>query len=185
VARLLARGGFDPSVFPISATLTSSAACLSATSRRLTPRRPQRGADLRYDLEIPFEEAASGTETTIQIPRQETCQTCSGSGAAPGTEPITCPQCRGQGQIRSQQGFFTVSRTCPQCRGLGRVIAKPCTSAAARRAAPRERKLTVKIPLADVGQQLRLTGEGEADLWAAWADTSRRRPRQGSRFLPP
>jgi molecular chaperone DnaJ len=80
---------------------------------------PQRGADLRYDLEIPFEESARGTETTIQIPRQEHCTTCHGSGAAPGSSPVTCPQCRGQGQVRFQQGFFTVARNCPQCRGNG------------------------------------------------------------------
>ena len=87
---------------------------------------PQRGADLRYDLEITFEESASGTETTIQIPRQETCDTCKGSGAAAGSSPTSCPQCRGQGQVRFQQGFFTVARTCPQCRGAGRIISKPC-----------------------------------------------------------
>src|SRR5207248_4554988 len=83
---------------------------------------PQRGADLRYDLEISFEESATGAETSIQIPRQENCDTCKGSGAAPGSSPTVCNLCRGQGQVRSQQGFFTVARTCPQCRGTGQTI---------------------------------------------------------------
>ena len=78
---------------------------------------PQRGADLRYDLEISFEESARGVETSIQIPRHENCDTCKGSGAAPGTAPAICPQCAGRGQIRYQQGFFTVAQTCRQCGG--------------------------------------------------------------------
>ena len=125
----------------------------------------QRGADLRYDLEISFEESAFGTETTLQTPREEPCDRCSGSGAAPGTSPITCPQCRGRGQLRYQQGFFTVARTCGQCRGAGRVIAKPCPSCRGIGRASRERKLTVKIPagISD-GQRLRLYGEGEHGL---------------------
>ncbi len=88
-------------------------------------RGPQRGSDLRYDLEISFDEAARGTETTIQIPRQELCEPCHGSGAAPGSKPSTCPQCRGTGQLRYQQGFFTVARTCGQCRGIGTIVDKP------------------------------------------------------------
>ena len=124
---------------------------------------PQRGADLRYDLEISFEESARGAETTILIPRHEHCETCHGSGAAPGSTPTTCSQCRGQGQVRTQQGFFTVARTCPQCRGAGRVIAKPCATCRGAGTVARERKLTVKIPpgIAN-GQQLRLQDEGEA-----------------------
>ncbi len=126
---------------------------------------PQRGADLRYDLEISFEEAARGTETTIQIPRQETCETCHGSGAAPGTSPTTCSQCRGVGQVRFQQGFFTVARTCPMCRGTGRMISKPCQSCRGSGHVTRERKITVKIPAGiATGQQLRLQGEGEGGV---------------------
>ena len=87
---------------------------------------PQRGADLRYDLEISFEESAKGAEIALQIPRQEQCETCRGSGAAAGSKPTTCPQCQGRGQLRYQQGFFTVARTCGQCRGTGTIIAKPC-----------------------------------------------------------
>jgi molecular chaperone DnaJ len=124
---------------------------------------PQRGSDLRYDLEISFEESARGSETTIQIPRHETCDTCHGSGAAAGSAPTTCPQCRGQGQVRFQQGFFTVARTCPQCRGNGKVIAKPCETCRGAGSVARERKITVKIPPGiATGQQLRLQEEGEA-----------------------
>ena len=124
---------------------------------------PQRGSDLRYDMEIAFEQAAKGAETTIQIPRQEPCQTCSGSGAAPGTTATTCPQCRGAGQLRYQQGFFTVARTCGQCRGTGKVIAKPCATCRGQGTTEQQRKITVKIPAGiATGQRLRLTGEGEA-----------------------
>jgi molecular chaperone DnaJ len=124
---------------------------------------PQRGSDLRYDLEISFEEAARGTETTIQIPRQEKCEACHGSGAAPGSSPSVCPQCRGQGQVRYQQGFFTVARTCPQCRGAGRIISHPCQKCRGAGRVTRDRKITVKIPAGiATGQQLRLQGEGES-----------------------
>ena len=124
---------------------------------------PQRGADLRYDLEIAFEQAARGAETTIQIPRQESCETCSGSGAAPGTSASTCPQCRGTGQLRYQQGFFTVARTCGQCRGVGKVISKPCPTCRGQGTTEKQRKITVKIPAGiATGQRLRLSGEGEA-----------------------
>jgi molecular chaperone DnaJ len=124
---------------------------------------PQRGPDLRYDLEIAFEQAAKGVETAIQIPRRERCATCKGTGAAPGSSPTTCPQCRGTGQLRYQQGFFTVARTCGQCRGAGKVIAKPCQSCHGEGAVEQMRKLTVKIPAGiATGQRLRLAGEGEA-----------------------
>lgn len=123
----------------------------------------QRGADLRYDLEITFQEAYEGTETTIQIPREETCETCKGSGAASGSAPEVCRQCGGSGQLRFQQGFFTVARSCGACRGTGRVITKPCHSCRGAGRIPRERKLTVKIPAGiATGQRLRLYGEGES-----------------------
>ena len=160
--------GFDPTVFAdfgdladILGNMFGFGDLFGGGSRRRGG--PQRGADLRYDLEISFEESARGVETTVQIPRQESCETCGGSGAAPGTSPTTCPQCRGQGQVRFQQGFFTVARTCPQCRGAGRVIAKPCPACRGAGRVMRERKLTVKIPAGIAsGQQLRLSGEGEA-----------------------
>jgi molecular chaperone DnaJ len=123
---------------------------------------PQRGADLRYDLEISFEESAKGAETSIQIPRQESCDTCKGSGAAPGSKPVTCPQCHGRGQLLSQRGFFTVARTCAQCRGTGHMISNPCPACRGAGRVQRERKLTVKIPAGiATGQRMRLSGEGE------------------------
>jgi molecular chaperone DnaJ len=123
---------------------------------------PARGSDLRYDLEITFEESAKGVETSVQIPRLEACETCSGSGAAPGSSPTTCPQCHGRGQQRFQQGFFTVARTCGRCHGTGRVISKPCVTCKGEGRTTHERTLTVKIPagIAD-GQRLRISGEGE------------------------
>jgi molecular chaperone DnaJ len=126
---------------------------------------PERGSDLRYDLEISFEESAKGVETSVQIPRLEACEACRGSGAAPGSGPTTCPQCHGRGQQRFQQGFFTVARTCGRCHGTGRVIAKPCTTCRGEGRTTRERKLTVKIPagIAD-GQRLRISGEGESGV---------------------
>jgi molecular chaperone DnaJ len=158
--------GFDPSVFQefgdfadILGNMFGFGDLFSGGRRR---GGPQRGADLRYDLEISFEESARGAETTIQIPRQESCDTCRGSGSAPGSSPAACPQCHGQGQVRFQQGFFTVARTCPQCRGAGRIITKPCQTCRGAGRVTRERKITVKIPPGiATGQQLRLQGEGE------------------------
>jgi molecular chaperone DnaJ len=124
---------------------------------------PERGSDLRYDLEITFEESARGVETSIQIPRLETCETCHGSGAAAGSSPSTCPQCQGRGQQRFQQGFFTVARTCSRCEGSGRIITKPCPTCKGEGRKTKERTLTVKVPpgIAD-GQRLRISGEGES-----------------------
>jgi molecular chaperone DnaJ len=123
---------------------------------------PQRGADLRYDLEISFEESARGTETTIQIPREETCETCSGSGAAPGSSAEVCSQCRGRGQLRFQQGFLTIARPCNACHGTGRVITNPCAECRGAGRKLQERRITVKIPAGiSSGQRLRLYNEGE------------------------
>jgi molecular chaperone DnaJ len=121
-----------------------------------------RGTSLRYDLEISFDESAKGTETTIQIPRHERCGDCGGSGSAGGSSPATCPRCQGRGQVRYQQGFFTVAQTCSTCGGAGRVITKPCPACSGTGQTVRERRLTVKIPAGIAsGQQLRLHGEGE------------------------
>lgn len=124
---------------------------------------PQRGADLRYDFEITLEQAASGHKTKITIPRLENCETCKGSGAAPGTSPITCTQCNGAGQVRFQQGFFSVSRTCNQCRGTGRMIVEVCTTCRGQGRIEKEQELEIKIPAGvDTGARLRLAGEGES-----------------------
>jgi molecular chaperone DnaJ len=123
---------------------------------------PARGADLRFDLEISFEESFAGAETTIQIPREEHCDSCDGTGSAPGTSRESCPQCRGSGQLRFQQGFLVVARTCGQCRGTGQIIRTPCTTCRGTGRQTRDRRVTVKIPpgIAD-GQRLRLHAEGE------------------------
>ena len=155
--------GFDPSVFTEFHDIFGGLGDIFGFGGGGRRGGPQRGSDLRYDLEIEFEQAAKGLETAIQIPRQETCDTCKGSGAASGTSPKTCPQCRGAGQLRYQQGFFTVARTCGQCRGAGKVIDKPCATCRGDGTVERTRKLTVKIPAGiATGQRLRLTGEGEA-----------------------
>jgi molecular chaperone DnaJ len=159
-------GGFDPTIFADFSDIFSGLGDVFGFGDIFGQRRrrggPQRGADLRYDLEISFDESAAGTETTIQIPREETCETCSGSGAAAGTSPETCAQCRGTGQLRYQQGFLTVARPCPNCRGTGKTIAKPCQTCRGAGRVGRERKLTVKIPAGiATGQRLRLYGEGE------------------------
>jgi molecular chaperone DnaJ len=161
-----AGAGFDPTIFADFSDIFAGLGDVFGFGDIFGSRRrrtgPQRGADLRYDLEITFEESARGAETTIQIPREETCETCTGSGAAPGTTAETCSQCRGSGQLRYQQGFLTVARPCPNCRGTGKTIAKPCASCRGAGRIGRERKLTVKIPAGiATGQRLRLYGEGE------------------------
>ncbi len=160
-------GGFDPTIFAGFEDIFGNLGDLFGFGDIFGGGRrrggPQRGPDLRYDLEITFEESAKGTETTIQIPRQEKCGACKGSGAAPGSSPTPCPQCRGRGQIRYQQGFFTVAQTCPQCRGAGQIISKPCTTCHGSGQVTEQRRLTVKIPAGIAGgQRLRLRGEGEA-----------------------
>ena len=123
----------------------------------------QRGADLRYDLEITLEEAASGMTAQLRIPRLELCDTCKGSGAKAGTQPETCTTCNGTGQVRYQQGFFSVARTCHVCRGAGRVIKEPCATCNGAGRVEREKQMEVKIPAGvETGSRLRVSGEGEA-----------------------
>jgi molecular chaperone DnaJ len=165
-----ATSGFDPNVFTGFEDILGGLGDIFGFSdvfggggrRRGGPRR---GADLRYDLEISFAESAKDFETSIQIPRQETCDTCGGNGAAAGTAPTTCPQCHGRGQLQYQQGFFTVARTCGQCRGTGSIIAKPCPTCHGAGRLQKDRKLTVRIPAGiATGQKLRISGEGEAGV---------------------
>jgi molecular chaperone DnaJ len=159
-------GGFDPTIFADFSDIFAGLGDVFGFGDIFGGRRrrggPQRGAVLRYDLEISFDEAARGAETAIQIPREETCETCKGSGAAAGTSAETCSQCRGAGQLRYQQGFLTVARPCPNCRGTGKTIAKPCTACRGAGRVGRERKITAKIPAGiATGQRLRIYGEGE------------------------
>ena len=121
-----------------------------------------RGADLRYNLEISLEQAAHGTETKIRIPTMESCEPCSGSGAKPGTQAKTCPTCNGSGQVRLQQGFFSIQQTCPKCHGTGRYIPDPCKPCGGTGRIKQHKTLAVKIPAGvDEGDRIRLVGEGE------------------------
>ncbi|HKY02534.1 MAG TPA: molecular chaperone DnaJ [Burkholderiales bacterium] len=121
-----------------------------------------RGADLRYNLEISLEQAAHGTETKIRIPTSEECETCKGTGAKPGTQPKTCPTCDGHGQVRMQQGFFSIQQTCPRCHGTGKIIPEPCVTCAGAGRVKTHKTLSVKIPAGvDEGDRIRLSGEGE------------------------
>lgn len=121
-----------------------------------------RGADLRYHLEIGFEEAAFGTSARITIPRPRTCEPCKGTGAKPGTAPRTCPTCGGSGEIRLAQGFFAIARTCHHCGGTGRVIAEKCASCGGAGATREQATVEVKVPPGvDTGTRLKLSAEGE------------------------
>jgi len=122
-----------------------------------------RGADLRYNLELSLEEAVKGTEVHIRVPTFESCETCHGSGAQPGTQASTCTTCGGHGQVRMQQGFFSIQQTCPACRGSGKVIKSPCNTCHGEGRVRGTKTLSVKVPAGvDEGDQIRLGGEGEA-----------------------
>jgi|TARA_R110000868_G_scaffold88411_3_gene246446 molecular chaperone DnaJ len=124
---------------------------------------PQRGSDLRYTLELSLEEAVRGVEKKVRIPTLVSCETCHGSGAKPGTSPKQCSTCNGVGQVRMQQGFFSVQQTCPTCRGQGTIIEDPCNSCHGRGVKEETKTLSVKIPPGvDTGDRIRLSGEGEA-----------------------
>jgi molecular chaperone DnaJ len=124
-----------------------------------------RGADLRYNLEITLEQAARGTETKIRIPTQLACETCNGTGAKPGSKPVTCTTCQGHGQVRMQQGFFSIQQTCPKCHGTGKIIPDPCNTCHGAGRIKHHKTLSVKIPAGvDEGDRIRLAGEGEAGV---------------------
>ncbi len=123
----------------------------------------QRGSDLRYNLDLSLEEAVSGTETKIRVPVLVTCKVCTGTGAKKGTDPVICTTCHGHGQVRMQQGFFSVQQTCPTCRGTGKQIKDPCNSCHGDGRVQETKTLSAKIPAGvDTGDRIRLSGEGEA-----------------------
>ena len=124
-----------------------------------------RGADLRYNMELSLEEAARGTETKIRIPVMAECETCHGSGARPGTSPVTCTTCNGHGQVRMQQGFFSVQQTCPKCHGTGKMVKDPCPTCNGGGRVKQHKTLSVKIPAGvDEGDRIRQSGEGETGV---------------------
>ncbi len=127
--------------------------------------RAQRGSDLRYNLRVSLEEAYQGVQKTINVPTSVACDTCRGTGAEGGAEPVTCPTCSGMGKVRAQQGFFTVERTCPTCNGMGQIVKNPCRSCGGAGRIEKERSLSVNIPAGvETGTRIRLAGEGEAGL---------------------
>jgi len=128
-----------------------------------TGERVYRGADLRYDLTLDLEDAVAGTSEKIRVPTKVVCEDCSGSGATPGTSPVACSTCGGQGQVRVQQGFFSIQQTCPRCRGSGKVINDPCKTCRGEGRIHEYKTLSVKVPPGvDNGDRIRLTGEGES-----------------------
>jgi molecular chaperone DnaJ len=125
--------------------------------------RVQRGADLREDLKLEFEEAVFGAEKTVTVRRHETCEACRGAGTAPGKSPVTCRTCNGHGQVRHQQGFFSIARTCSTCQGLGQVITDPCLECRGQGRLLRQRTVEAKVPAGvEDGTRIRFTGLGEA-----------------------
>jgi molecular chaperone DnaJ len=132
---------------------------------RRDPTGPQRGSDLRYDLEISFEEAALGCEKELSLNKPETCDACSGSGAEPGTTTRTCPTCHGRGQVVASRGIFSIAQPCPRCEGAGRVIERPCRTCRGAGRRERSSKVRLKIPAGvDTGARLRSSGNGEGGL---------------------
>ncbi|MGK0499925.1 MAG: molecular chaperone DnaJ [Oceanicoccus sp.] len=126
-------------------------------------RGPARGSDLRYNLDVDLEEAVKGTEVKIRIPTLVACEPCGGNGAKKGSSPVTCTTCNGMGQVRMQQGFFSVQQTCPNCRGKGKMISDPCNSCHGQGLVEETKTLSVKVPPGvDTGDRIRLGGEGEA-----------------------
>jgi molecular chaperone DnaJ len=130
---------------------------------RRSGRAPRRGADLRYELALEFEEAIFGVEREVEIPRDEACAACKGNGVEPGTSSVRCPECNGTGEIRRQAGFFINIGTCPRCQGRGEIVTSPCRTCNGKGRLTKARRLTVKVPAGvDNGTQIRLSGEGES-----------------------
>jgi molecular chaperone DnaJ len=125
--------------------------------------RAQRGADLRYDMTLTFEEAAAGVSTKIKLPKQELCKSCQGTGAKAGTGASACQTCGGRGQLAYQQGFFTITRTCPACQGAGQIIKERCADCRGQGRIERDKTIDLRVPAGvDSGTRLRVPSEGEA-----------------------
>jgi len=159
-------GGFDPNVFAdfsdILGDIFGFGDLFGSSRRGGGGGFVQRGADLRYDLDMTFEEAAFGLTTKIKVPRHETCGECDGSGAQKGSKPTTCQTCGGLGQVRLQQGFFSITRTCVQCRGTGQIIKNRCAKCHGDGRVVHEKTMELKVPAGvDGGSKLRVTGEGD------------------------
>lgn len=153
-------GGFDPTIFGDFGDILGD---LFGGDTRRSSRATNRGADLRYDLELSFEEAAFGKKTRVKMRRHESCAECQGTGVPKGSGPMTCPTCQGHGQVRFQQGFFSISRTCSQCQGSGQFIKNPCLKCHGEGRVVKEKTLEIKIPAGvDTGSRLRVTGEGDS-----------------------
>lgn len=136
-----------------------------ANARAQQQHHVYRGADLRYNMEISLEDAARGVETKIRINVQMTCDSCKGSGARSGSKPATCDVCQGHGQVRRQQGFFSVQQTCPKCHGNGKIITDPCHDCHGAGRRPQQKTLAVKIPAGvNSSDRIRLSGEGESGV---------------------
>ena len=161
-----AGGGFDANGFPdlgdILSDMFGFGDVFGGGSRQQRRTRAQRGEDVRYDLDISFEDSMRGLAADIQIPRLEECGRCKGKGAEPEDGLTTCPTCRGRGEVIYQQAFLSVRRTCTQCSGRGQIIRRPCKECKGQAYLRRERKLKVNIPAGvDNGTQLRLSQEGQ------------------------
>ena len=156
-------GGFDFSGAGFEDIFSDIFGDIFGTARGRGRSRARRGEDLRYDLDIKFEEAVFGAEKIINVPRLVMCETCNGKGTKGGSARDTCTACRGTGQMRFQQGFFTIAKTCGQCNGQGTVIRDPCRTCMGSGVVQRTQALSVKIPAGvDTGARLKLRGEGEA-----------------------
>ena len=162
-------GGFNSTIFEefqdILGDLFGVEDVMGGGRRRGRGARGQRGADLRYDMSLSFEEAASGVTTKIRISRHEACETCKGTGAKSGSGMQTCRTCGGRGQMAYQQGFFSITRTCPACQGAGQVIREACVTCRGQGKIERDRTLEVPVPAGvDTGTRLRMAGQGEPGI---------------------
>lgn len=161
-ARGGARGGGGPGFGDVFEDIFGD---IFGAGARRSGTRAYRGSDLQYNLELSLEDAVKGTEVDIRIPSMQTCKSCNGTGAKKGSHPQTCPTCHGQGQVRIQQGFFSVQQTCPQCHGSGKIITDPCDDCHGQGRVEESKTLSVRIPMGvDTGDRIRLAGEGESGL---------------------